>query len=91
MRRTPLVLLTITALSLAACGKGEVKTGNLTQRFHMVDEKGVHFGVVELDPINGGSIIDVEGRVVGRIMPPAQATATATVAQFTPAPLPVVQ
>jgi hypothetical protein len=90
MRRTTLptiCLLTVTAFALSACGKAEVKTGNLTQRFSMVDDKGVHFGVVEMDPISGGSITDVQGRLVGRIVPPLNAT----VAQAMPAELPVVQ
>lgn len=90
MRRTALktiCLLAFTAVALGACGKAEVKTGNLTQRFNMVDDKGVHFGVVEMDPISGGSITDVQGRVVGRIVPPQNAT----VAQAMPAELPVVQ
>lgn len=90
MRHTTLksiCLLAVTAVALSACGKAEVKTGNLTQRFSMVDDKGVHFGVVEMDPISGGSITDVQGRVVGRIVPPVNAT----VAQAMPAELPVLQ
>lgn len=90
MRRTPLAtlfLLSVSAMALSACGKGEVKTGTLTQRFSMVDDKGVHFGVVEMDPISGGSITDVQGRVVGRIVPPVNAT----VAQAMPAEMPVLQ
>ena len=90
MRRSPLctlLILSLSAVALSACGKGEVKTGNLTQRFSMVDDKGVHFGVVEMDPISGGSITDAQGRVVGRIVPPVNAT----VAQVMPAELPVVQ
>ena len=87
MRRSPLatlVLLSVSAVVLSACGKAEVKTGNLTQRFTMVDAQGVQFGVVELDPINGGSVMDVQGRMVGRIVPPAPVS----VAQAMPAALP---
>ncbi|MBX9726634.1 MAG: hypothetical protein K2X09_05150 [Rickettsiales bacterium] len=90
MRRSPLAtlfLLSFSVLALGACGKGEVKTGNLTQRFSMVDDKGVLFGVVEMDPVSGGSITDVQGRVVGRIVPPVNAT----VAQAMPAQMPVIQ
>ena len=87
MRRPPLatlVLLSVSAVALTACGNAEVKTGNLTQRFTMVDAQGVQFGVVELDPINGGSVMDVQGRMVGRIVPPAPVS----VAQAMPAALP---
>lgn len=90
MRRstiTTFMLLGASAIALSACGKGEIKTGNLTQRFSMVDDKGVHFGVVEMDPINGGSVTDAQGRVVGRIVP----SANATIAQAMPAELPVMQ
>lgn len=78
-----IAVVTVSALALSACGKPEVKTGNLVQRFKMVDDAGVHFGVVELDPISGGSIIDVQGRVVGQIVPPSQTA-------FAMAPLPQV-
>ena len=74
------------AMAVGACGKAEVKTGNLTQRFTMIDDKGVHFGVVEMDPINGGTVTDMQGRMVGRIVPPAGVS----VAQAMPAALPNV-
>lgn len=83
MRRSVLtfVVVSASALALTGCGKGEIKTGSLTQRFTMVDSEGRQFGLVELDPINGGSIIDAQGRLVGRIVPPAPTT----VAAITPA------
>ena len=79
MRRSVLtfLVLSVSALALTACGKGEIKTGSLTQRFTMMDAEGRQFGIVELDPISGGSIIDTQGRVVGRIVPPAPTTVAA--------------
>ncbi len=78
-----MVLLMICASALSACGKAEVKTGSLTQHFTMVDAEGRNFGVVELDPVNGGTIFDVQGRVVGRITPPAPTTVAAAVSSPT--------
>ncbi len=78
--RTPrfsTIALISASLLLAACGKPEVKTGQLTQRFTMVDADNVHFGVVELNPISGGAIYDVQGRVVGRIVAPEPTTVAA--------------
>lgn len=79
---TPLKIIMISAalLSLAACGKGEVKTGSLVQRFAMVDNEGRHFGMVEMDPVSGSTIYDTQGRVVGRVMPPAATGGAATAA-----------
>jgi hypothetical protein len=85
--RTTLIL-TAAALALSACGSNEIKTGSLVQRFAMVDSEGRHFGVVELDPINGGSVVDVSGRVVGKIVPPAAAPINVASTPFAPAPLP---
>jgi len=73
----------ICASALGACGKAEVKTGSLTQRFTMVDAEGRNFGVVELDPVNGGTIFDVQGRVVGRITSPAPTNVVAAVSSPT--------
>ena len=79
------VLLVTLLFSLSACGSREVKTGSLIQRFTMVDSDGRQFGVVEMDPVNGGSVTDISGRLVGRITPPNAAT---TVTANNLAPLP---
>ena len=68
----------VCATALGGCGKPEVKTGSLVQRFAMMDKDGVQYGTVEFDPAVGGTVTDAQGRVVGRIVPPAQmAVATA--------------
>ena len=69
--RSTMVALSLCALGLSACGKAEVKTGSLTQHFSMVDSDGRVFGAVELDPVNGGTLSDAQGRLVGRIVPPS--------------------
>lgn len=66
------ILLLATALAVSACGKSEPKYGQLTQRFVMVDADGRQFGTVEMDPVGGGRITDVSGRIVGEIYPPQQ-------------------
>ncbi len=78
MRRSSIqkmVLATACALALSGCGAPEVKTGSLTQRFTMSDAQGRQFGIVELDPVGGGTVYDVTGRVVGRITAPVMTTA----------------
>ncbi len=70
-----------TALALTACGKSEVKTGSLVQQFSMVDTEGTRYGVVELDPINGGKVYDAYGRLLG-VVAPVEPT---TVASASPA------
>jgi hypothetical protein len=82
--------VSLCALALGGCAKTEVKTGSLTQRFTMVDAEGRQFGVVELDPVNGGSIHDVQGRMVGRITAPMAAptaVASANLAPIEPIPM----
>jgi len=84
LQTTKMIVVIACALALTACGRGEVKTGSLTQRFTLIDAEGRHFGVVEMDPVGGGRITDVQGRVVGQIIAPSS---TSTIAV---APLPAV-
>lgn len=77
-RTTSLLALTTAAL-LATSGcsmlksKEEApKTGTLTQRFTMIDAEGRQYGIVEMDPVSGGRIVDIQGRTVGTIVPPNQ-------------------
>lgn len=74
-RFVSVLTLSTLALSLAACDsltqKDEApKTGSLTQRLAMVDKEGRNYGMVELDPINGGKIYDTQGRLIGRVVTP---------------------
>ncbi len=76
-RRHLLAFSLFTLLAMSGCDmlkQRDVvpKTGSLTQRFTMIDSDGRQYGVVEIDPINGGKITDVQGRLVGYITPPAQ-------------------
>lgn len=62
-------------LALAACEKPkqDVKYGTLTRSLILVDHEGKRYGTVEMDPVAGGRMYDVEGRQVGTIMsPPVQ-------------------
>jgi hypothetical protein len=71
------IILAGAALALTACGKSEVKTGSLVQQYAMVDAEGTRYGVVELDPINGGKIFDSNGRLLGVVAPAAPTTVAA--------------
>jgi hypothetical protein len=72
---TKIIAVSFIAFALSACGSSEVKTGSLTQTYSMTDAQGVHFGIVELDPINGGIVKDSQGRPFARVVPYAFSTA----------------
>ena len=77
-----ILVVSFIAVALSACGgSSEVKTGSLVQRYNMTDAAGVHFGVVELDPINGGTVVDAQGRPFARIIPLAPQTMTTAAIQ----------
>lgn len=47
--------------------------GNLTRNFQLVDPAdGRIYGILEMDPITGGRVVDNGGRVIGTIVPPAR-------------------
>ena len=86
---TKMIVVSLSVLALSACAKPEVKTGSLTQRFTLIDSEGRNFGRVEMDPVGGGSIIDIQGRLVGRIVAPSSApTSVASAAPAALAPIP---
>ena len=72
-----IIAVSFCAIFLSACGSSKEETGSLVQRYTMHDAKGVNFGVVELDPVNGGTIVDAQGRPFARVIPyqPAQVAA----------------
>lgn len=70
-RATTMFCVAVCATALSGCGKPETKTGSLVQRFAMVDKDGVQYGMVEFDPAVGGSVVDAQGRLIGRITPAA--------------------
>ena len=78
---TKILVVSFCAVALSACGNSEVKTGSLVQRYNITDATGVHFGVVELDPINGGTVIDAQGRPFARVVPFAPQTMTTAAIQ----------
>lgn len=77
MRSTSFIKLALltSALLVSACSS-EVKTGELTRRFAMTDDKGTQFGIVELSPLNGGTLYDMKGNLIGSIIPPTQTVAS---------------
>ena len=80
-----MLMISLSLLALGACTpRPEVKTGSLTQRFTLIDSDGRIFGRVEMDPVAGGSIIDVQGRLVGRIIPPSATTPSASPVALAP-------
>ena len=50
----------------------------------MIGAEGKQYGVVELDPVTGGTVYDAQGRVIGHIMQ-TTAAPVATVASASPA------
>ncbi len=68
---TKMIVVSLSVLALSACAKPEPKMGSLTQRFTLIDSEGRNFGKVEMDPVGGGSITDIQGRLVGRIVSPS--------------------
>lgn len=64
-------LVLLTACDLAKNDDAVPKTGSLTQHLTMIDADGRVYGVVELDPLNGGRVWDSQNRLIGRIVPPA--------------------
>jgi len=71
--------LVVVLLATAACSshsddKKEIKTtvGSLTRNLEMIDSKdGTRYGTVELNPVGGGRVFDVDGRMIGQIVPPS--------------------
>ncbi len=67
-------ILLVSAMSLSACGlKDEAKpapSGTLSRNLDMMDKDGKRYGTVEMDPVGGGRVVDSEGRMIGRIVPP---------------------
>lgn len=60
-------------LALSACGGEEKKpesTGTLTRTLTMTDKDGKRYGTVELDPVGGGKVMDIDGRTIGYIKQP---------------------
>jgi len=81
MKRFILILgVLIIGLSLVACGGGSKKMkeeapaaatpaeevkGSLSRTFTIVDEQGRKSGMLTLDPLGGGVLLDENGRVIG--------------------------
>ena len=90
IRPVTLALLTF-ALATSGCSafksRDEApKTGSLTQQFSIMDRDGRNYGVLELDPISGGKVTDVQGRLIGYVVPPSQVPAPVA---MVPAPVAV--
>ena len=56
-----------------------VKFGSLSHTLLMVDAEGRRYGTVEMDPVTGGRVMDVEGRVIGTIVTPTVSSTVTTV------------
>lgn len=84
MRRFATLAAFAALATLSACdySKDDGKTpkvGSLTQHLTMIDAEGRVYGVVELDPINGGRLWDSQNRLIGRIVTPAPGQLAPTV------------
>lgn len=82
IRNACLVMVALSALT--ACdhfNKKEepVKFGSLSHTLLMVDAEGRRYGTVEMDPVTGGRVMDVEGRVIGTIVTPTVSSTVTTV------------
>jgi hypothetical protein len=63
-------LLMTTACSSPPKEDPKKETGSLMRTLNMTDEQNRHYGTVELSPINGGTVYDAHGNVIGEIVPP---------------------
>jgi hypothetical protein len=76
-----LLLIAGTAVALSACDSFKSKDdappprGNLTRNLTLIGADGKNYGTVELDPVNGGRLYDVDGRLIGTVITPAPGTA----------------
>ncbi len=75
MKKT--LILGSALLALAACEMPKQKPepqqyGTLGRSLILTDHEGKRYGTVELDPVTGGRMFDVEGRQVGTIVTPAR-------------------
>lgn len=71
--RLSLICMTA-ALLLTACASNKPKEPqfeSLTRELMLIDAEGKRYGTVQLDPVGGGKMYDVQGRVVGVIAPPS--------------------
>jgi hypothetical protein len=68
------LIMAMAALALSACAQKprEPQFESLTRELMLIDAEGKRYGTVQLDPIGGGKMLDVEGRVVGVITAPAK-------------------
>ena len=79
-----LMILGTAAVGVSACSmlhKEEPPaplTGSLTRSFDMIDPNdGKRYGTVEMDPLNGGRVLDAKGRLIGTLLLPDQDKVTA--------------
>jgi len=89
MKRSVLILgVLMTGISLVACGGGsknmkaeepaaaapaaEVK-GSLSHSFTIVDEQGRKSGTLVIEPSGGASLLDENGKVIGKFKPESPA------------------
>ncbi len=66
------ILPILALVSLAACSSHhdeEVHKASLSRTLNMVDAQNVRYGTVELNPVGGGRVYDVDGRLIGDIVP----------------------
>ena len=96
LRFTPVLMLAALMLTVSGCDSklfrdtsapAVPKTGSLTQRLSMMDAEGRNFGTVEIDPVNGGKVMDAQGRLVGYIVPPARAGVAPVAEPVAPQPV----
>lgn len=61
-------------LALSACAEKpkQPRFESLTRELMLIDAEGKRYGTVQLDPLGGGKMYDVEGRMVGVITAPAK-------------------
>lgn len=71
-----MVVVLFASLSLAGCGSKttsaepeKVETGSLIRSYKLVDEQGRESGTLNINPLGGAELRDVDGNVIGSFAP----------------------
>ena len=69
MIRTTISLFIVASLCACSSHHDDVRKASLGRTLTMVDGDNVRYGTVELNPVGGGRVYDIDGRLIGDIVP----------------------